>query len=1150
MRKTSAPRTAPRVPFLILALLGLASCVNEAYDIDNLNTEITVAQSGLALPVGNTKQLQVKDLIKDLDGDVLSLLDGGAYAIRMSEKMDLSENLPDLNDMLKINDISIDETFRFDIGAINSEDLTIDGQDITQEIDFGNYVDTGLEIQSQTERRSETIMLGVAEYARKIQDIDLSAALPDAEMNSTVSFRMPSVSGNYTPTFPFPEQTQTMDETATDLHIGFDSPDQEGNISRICDLKMSGTSRMTIKATITGHEFITSGDVCANLAVDFGGLFEFAGMDSAEIGIEWTFNSENDFTVTKDYAVSAINIDADNWNGSSFSQTNVLKTRGTLTIKDATTSTTAINNYNGEGLNVNISISFSDFAVESATMDINGISVTETVTVPVSLAGIDLPDYVSGIEEVIFSESSSIDMELGLENIDDPNLDVTVNSLGLKFPERLSVKNSETGEFSFENIDLRNGFGQTFYLASLNLPEPVDGEIKWDDEMTITAKATVSGKGVNSANFPATDAEDCAIKTNATVTFQIEDWTAKVNDFDVDFETINQDFTQELNGDVADYGTLTIHPEGTPAVSVTLDIPELALGIVPGSRNITVRFPEFIRFKNIDKSYNFDETTNTLVFTDEIPENIILDIDKIVVTPKKVEGSDSYRIEGAFSVEGNIGIKEGLVSGKDIEAIGASKIEIKASIPEITAASLDINEFGMDINEIFRATLLKADELPDDIKILGLSEALLDNTTAEFDIRITGLPDVGEDKDIDIELDIALPKELVLADDGRVNGNILTISGKVDKKDGSVDIAPITVSAIDLSEYDFGKGEDLVEEITVNGRFSVDEPNIDLSTLNGTVNARIIAGINGISFKKVTGRIDYKLDETSESVSLKDMPDMLKDEKFNLDFYNPYITLKATTNMGIPLTGDISVVPVRGGTADESEKIEFELNMDGSESSAETETVTYFIAAKQDGCPADYTFIETPNIKKLISRIPDEIKVSFNAGTDSSKDCVIEPSADYAFDVEYEFVCPLEFGEDLNLEISDTIRGLDGVIAKALKDNTIKIGGMITNSLPLQLELQVELLDDQDKAVPLKSPARQTISSCNSDGSANTSEMSLELVTVSSAAEASISSIRMTFIVTSGNVSGIAVTEDMFVQATGLKLLLPEGITIDINELN
>ena len=49
---------------------GLTSCVNEEYDVSNINSEITLAGNGLTLPLGSTKQLTIKNVLKDMDMDM------------------------------------------------------------------------------------------------------------------------------------------------------------------------------------------------------------------------------------------------------------------------------------------------------------------------------------------------------------------------------------------------------------------------------------------------------------------------------------------------------------------------------------------------------------------------------------------------------------------------------------------------------------------------------------------------------------------------------------------------------------------------------------------------------------------------------------------------------------------------------------------------------------------------------------------------------------------------------------------------------------------------------------------------------------------------------------------------------------------------
>lgn len=115
---------------VVAALLAscLSSCVNEEYDVENLNTEITVGAEGLTLPIGSTKQLNLKDLIAGMDEDMLQVLDGGAYALRICDTLSLGEQLPDLKGMIDIPDVEFTNSTNFNLSGLDMESLSIEGQ--------------------------------------------------------------------------------------------------------------------------------------------------------------------------------------------------------------------------------------------------------------------------------------------------------------------------------------------------------------------------------------------------------------------------------------------------------------------------------------------------------------------------------------------------------------------------------------------------------------------------------------------------------------------------------------------------------------------------------------------------------------------------------------------------------------------------------------------------------------------------------------------------------------------------------------------------------------------------------------------------------------------------------------------------------------
>ena len=112
MKKFNCSNAAVFILTAVLAV-GFSSCVNEEYDPENINTEVTIAGEGLSLPLGSTKQLVLKDLLTGLDGDMLQVLDGGAYALRINDTLSLGDQMPDMTDIMNISDVEFGQTYTF-----------------------------------------------------------------------------------------------------------------------------------------------------------------------------------------------------------------------------------------------------------------------------------------------------------------------------------------------------------------------------------------------------------------------------------------------------------------------------------------------------------------------------------------------------------------------------------------------------------------------------------------------------------------------------------------------------------------------------------------------------------------------------------------------------------------------------------------------------------------------------------------------------------------------------------------------------------------------------------------------------------------------------------------------------------------------------
>ena len=118
-----------------------------------------------------------------------------------------------------------------------------------------------------------------------------------------------------------------------------------------------------------------------------------------------------------------------------------------------------------------------------------------------------------------------------------------------------------------------------------------------------------------------------------------------------------------------------------------------------------------------------------------------------------------------------------------------------------------------------------------------------------------------------------------------------------------------------------------------------------------------------------------------------------------------------------------------------------------------------------------------------------------------------------------------------------------------LGTTSVGLCGKVTNNLPLQFDLELQLLDGDGNAIPLADGSgSQTIKPCALDGTPQETELKFILSVDKTAEKAEAKAIELRFMVSSRGASGIQFHEDCFIQAE-LALLLPEGISLNVEDL-
>ena len=1139
MKRTNFANTCLITCAAMLSMV-VNSCVNKDYDIDKLDTEITLASEGLELPLGKTAPITIKDLLKDMDQEMITALENGTCAFRIGESFPLSDNLPDMNSIISIPDVAFNSSFQIQIADFDSGAFSLNEASFNSDYGIDNS-QLNLNIDTPQVNQEFSTALEIYKYAEKANN--LSVNLQDTDFQVGVDMNSLPV-GTITPgkdenPIPFTAPI-AIEETTKDVTIEMDAVE---GVSDIKNIKLTPSSNLTIEISVT-NSFLTEGSFIPDISIDLDNLMTLEGTGSIiTLGSEFALSKSNSFTASKNYKVQAINLHPDNWGANGFSQTNTVKVSGKVSLEDAKTNGDKFNTFlaspNNGQLQLKVNVKYDEIQIQSFTMDIDNIELPQTQTIPLNINNIQIPQEVESVDKVQFNDATSnVTFNMSLENLQNVSgLKVELQSLEIKFPEGLDVEGAVGGKLTYPAEDITNGFSKDITIKSLTLPAPQGGTISYSGNIEVTATAKASGNDVLSSSIPNTADSDGIIKTQVNSTLAIKDYTVKVKAQSKEFDEQAFDFNYDIDAAIAEYGAVTIYPKNDPAINIQIDIPSTALSI-KGSQDkgIIVKFPEFIHFKNVPS--NFDNTSNTLTIKGENPGTVNLPIDNLTIDP--IKENDSYKIKGQVLISGEVVTDATTLHKTDIEEITAPdfKIRLKTTIPAMEAQDVSLVKFEKELNENFDITIFQKKDLPKEI--ISISEAQLKDVQTNLDFTFSNLPELNTD--IEVEASLTFPDVITLnQNDERVSGNTMNIKGIIDSK-GKLLVDPVKIDKLDLSGYDFTSDKDLTGKIEVTGKFIAQNPKADINSLGGNIDIDIDVKIPDIKFEKIVGRIDYDIDQFNQNIQLEGLPDFMKDENFVLDFANPHLLLKVKSNLGIPVAADLILTPVYSGT--DGTPISCKLNLPASPEASSTITTNFWLANTDNGCPADCIHIEA-DIRGLLQKIPDQFKLVLDAKTNSQMDGTIQPDSQYTLDVDYEFVAPFEFGDKTHIETEQIVEGLGADIGKLLRKNSLKIGGEITNTLPLQLLLSIELLDSGKNVIPMDEPCQQVLKACASDGSASVTQVDLVLHKNDIDAMENLSALKLKYEVTSP-VSGVSVKEDSYLQAV-LTIALPEGYTIDFN---
>lgn len=1181
------------------SVLALSSaCVNEEYDLTDIDTTVAFGGEALVFPLGSTEYMKLETLLSEEDFDYLVELDGGVYGFQMEDNLDLSEEIPDIASELQMEPVRIDESFGhtidIDMTSMNIEETRFpaDGEgDITfsdVEIpDIDNIIPAGPYSQS------------VKPELPDVSQMDLDLDLQSYEMSSGNLYD-PSELSQYIDALPVgDDEPVTIDEQWMDMAIPLREGDAQANISVHIELdeslsdiqvtELSDQARMIVTATLD-NSFFSSGTVTPKITLKNIGeivtLMEDDGFDPADgsldLGRKLAFNADGSVNPTARYEYAITGLGDMQWTGNVLDKNISISALGDIRLSGVTTTKALVSN--SGALGIDVSIAFENVEIEDMTMQVGQISEQENTRIDLGIEPVTLQDPVQSVGEILMEDNSFLNIMIGSEGMAHmPGLDAKLGNLDIKFPDEIKFgdyqgldRNSNT--LSMTDIDLMSESRISLPVLSIVPPAPVDNQIVFDGQVLVEAAFSAGGEVTLSG---LRQAAEPAVNFNVEPDIRVANYNVAVNPVEHDVD-IREDMSIQLPENMEDIGTVKVTPDNTKSIIIDIAAPELQDLEIAGD-NLKISFPDMIVFKDVDGSYGYDPSDNSLNFNGALPQDpITLDIDCIRVVPEKDETGTGYVASGEVSITGKAVLRsvnsDNSVRKSDIEAIfdeTSGGISVSGTVPAINIAecTVEMERFEVQVDETVSVDIFDTGKLPEGIESITIDQVLLKDSELNLGLIASSLPDLDSDPKLDIE--VQLPPEIVTGSDLVDSDNVLHLTGTFSENEYHME--PVAITSIDLSNVDLMEGGMIARDIVITGRIYVEAPSIsDPESLNGTEVSVNVTGDMNVGIDKITGNLGYKIgedgsDNMSQEISLEDLPEFMKGEDFVLDFTNPHIILDVESNVGIPVKGTVAIVPVYGDTQDDSKKQTLEITIPKADGVL---TTTSFWVSAEDNAPSGYNWLKA-DIPALLRQIPDKLQIDITAETDPDEKFEVVTFIDedndgindgYTFSLGYNVVVPFEFGEDLDIKMDITYPdsgdgeqagdGTEGgdtgsetlppVLGELLNMNSLGLGGEIESTLPLQMRLVIELLDSEKKVIATE-PMSMNIAA-GREGDPSISPIDMQIKLAQGADGKDLSYIKLNFEITSGNMSGEPVTKDSYIRAT-LKAKVPGGVTIDLSEL-
>ena len=637
-----------------------------------------------------------------------------------------------------------------------------------------------------------------------------------------------------------------------------------------------------------------------------------------------------------------------------------------------------------------------------------------------------------------------------------------------------------------------------FYIADLSgLENKIsNGAISFNDQIEYQVEYAVDGKIAVSANTNL-DEFNFLVVMEHKVSF--EDAEGSTNDIDVDFETMEFDFSAHFDNlehikkveyiefdaanskihfktDLGDGGFAPFNlKEGC---QLKLSFPDkfvLDLGQCVYPEGVTYNEEEhafLISDVNVLNGFEWQLAIDRVdVYTEVVNKKCDLEATASisVVSPSE---NDVLKL-GATVVESFNSTLENLKSKDVIFTMGETHLHIDDAVVMTETIHEEIDEHtSLSVNE-------KIDE---GVKRIESIEFVGGEVPITLNVGMTGVEDI--DTDIHLKLDVELPSFLVLDKSDEelgvtINNGMLTIEKDYNPKEGNLTVKLLGKKLDFEKEYGEGgveleKADDnsyylkYEKDIPISGEAYINETEMHSTILGKDVGINVDFTIGEMEVKKFSGIYCGKIDDINESIELdlgEDL-DFLKEDGNTVTLSDPQIMFTIDNPVSVPVDMALSLFGKDdNGQIIETSRVETVIRLEPAVYDEVTGNITTrdmkFLLTNKEVELDGYTTVVVPDLSNLLKRIPNTLDIELKPTIDESVTHHVDLSKDLVFHPEYDVVVPLKF-DNIHIEYTELVEDLNKDLGEALEhfaNIELKVDMNIRNTVPVGLVLTVEPLD-------------------------------------------------------------------------------------------